>query len=41
MKMALCHPHGGKNDAAVRLVIGHNTITRKIQELGIDGAKDD
>ncbi|MDB5767546.1 MAG: ntrC, partial [Collimonas fungivorans] len=33
--------HGRKNDAAVRLGIGRNTITRKIQELGIAGAKDD
>ena len=41
MKMALRHTHGRKNDAAVRLGIGRNTITRKIQELGIDGAKDD
>ncbi|MEO6920870.1 MAG: nitrogen regulation protein NR(I) [Collimonas sp.] len=41
IKMALRHTHGRKNDAAVRLGIGRNTITRKIQELGIDGAKDD
>jgi two-component system, NtrC family, nitrogen regulation response regulator GlnG len=41
IKMALKHTHGRKNDAAVRLGIGRNTITRKIQELGIDGAKDD
>ncbi|MDP5008793.1 MAG: nitrogen regulation protein NR(I) [Glaciimonas sp.] len=41
IKMALKHTHGRKNDAAVRLGIGRNTITRKIQELGIVGAKDD
>jgi two-component system nitrogen regulation response regulator GlnG len=41
IKMALRHTHGRKNDAALRLGIGRNTITRKIQELGIDGAKDD
>ena len=41
IKTALKHTHGRKNDAAVRLGIGRNTITRKIQELGIDGAKDD
>ncbi|WP_211464403.1 nitrogen regulation protein NR(I) [Collimonas silvisoli] len=41
IKMALRHTHGRKNDAAVRLGIGRNTITRKIQELGIAGAKDD
>jgi two-component system nitrogen regulation response regulator GlnG len=33
---------GGKRvDAAQRLGIGRNTITRKIQELGIDGGADD
>ncbi len=41
IKMALRHTHGRKNDAAVRLGIGRNTITRKIAELGIDGAKDE
>jgi two-component system nitrogen regulation response regulator GlnG len=41
IKAALKHTHGRKNDAAVRLGIGRNTITRKIQELGIDGAKED
>ena len=41
IKIALKHTHGRKNDAAIRLGIGRNTITRKIQELGIDGAKDD
>lgn len=42
IKMALKHTHGRKNDAAVRLGIGRNTITRKIQELGInDDVKSD
>ncbi|RJX34104.1 MAG: nitrogen regulation protein NR(I) [Oxalobacter sp.] len=41
IKAALKHTHGRKNDAAVRLGIGRNTITRKIQELGIAGVKDD
>ena len=41
IKMALKHTHGRKNDAAMRLGIGRNTITRKIQELGIAGVKDD
>ncbi|HEV7619548.1 MAG TPA: nitrogen regulation protein NR(I) [Burkholderiaceae bacterium] len=41
IKTALKHTHGRKNDAAVRLGIGRNTITRKIHELGIDGAKED
>ncbi|WP_075258951.1 nitrogen regulation protein NR(I) [Herbaspirillum camelliae] len=41
IKVALKHTHGRKNDAAVRLGIGRNTITRKIQELGIGGAEDD
>jgi len=41
IKAALKHTHGRKNDAALRLGIGRNTITRKIQELGISGAKDD
>ena len=41
IKAALKHTHGRKNDAAVRLGIGRNTITRKIAELGIAGAKDD
>ncbi len=41
IKTALKHTHGRKNDAAIRLGIGRNTITRKIQELGIAGSKDD
>ena len=41
IKAALKHTHGRKNDAAIRLGIGRNTITRKIQELGIEGVKGD
>jgi len=41
IKTALKHTNGRKNDAAVRLGIGRNTITRKIHELGIDGAKEE
>lgn len=41
IRTALKHTHGRKNDAAMRLGIGRNTITRKIQELGIGGARDD
>ncbi len=41
IRIALKHTHGRKNDAAVRLGIGRNTITRKIAELGIAGAKDE
>ena len=41
IKTALKHTHGRKNDAAIRLGIGRNTITRKIQELGIAGTSDD
>ncbi len=41
IRTALKYTHGRKNDAAIRLGIGRNTITRKIAELGIDGAKDD
>jgi len=41
IKTALKHTHGRKNDAAMRLGIGRNTITRKIGELGIDGARDE
>ena len=41
IKTALRHTNGRKNDAAIRLGIGRNTITRKIQELGIDGARED
>lgn len=41
IKTALKYTNGRKNDAAIRLGIGRNTITRKIHELGIDGAKED
>jgi two-component system nitrogen regulation response regulator GlnG len=41
IRAALKHTHGRKNDAAVRLGIGRNTITRKIQELSIDGASEE
>ena len=41
IKTALKHTHGRKNDAAIRLGIGRNTITRKIQELGIAGTLED
>ena len=41
IKAALKYTHGRKNDAAQRLGIGRNTITRKIAELGIDGARDE
>lgn len=41
IKSALRYTHGRKNDAAIRLGIGRNTITRKINELGIDGAKEE
>ncbi|MDY7579660.1 nitrogen regulation protein NR(I) [Herbaspirillum sp. RTI4] len=41
IRMALRHTHGRKNDAAVRLGIGRNTITRKIQELGIGGSSEE
>ena len=41
IRAALKYTHGRKNDAAVRLGIGRNTITRKIAELGIGGAKDE
>jgi two-component system, NtrC family, nitrogen regulation response regulator GlnG len=41
IKAALKYTNGRKNDAAQRLGIGRNTITRKIAELGIDGARDE
>jgi two-component system, NtrC family, nitrogen regulation response regulator GlnG len=34
---ALRHTHGRRIDAASRLGVGRNTVTRKIQELGLDG----
>ena len=41
IQAALKHTKGRKNDAAIRLGIGRNTITRKIQELGIAEANED
>jgi two-component system nitrogen regulation response regulator GlnG len=41
IRVALRHTHGRRNDAATRLGIGRNTITRKIQELNITEAKED
>ncbi len=35
---ALQHTRGRKNEAAVLLGIGRNTLTRKIQELNIDSS---
>src|SRR3990167_967062 len=37
---ALGATHGGRMEAAQRLGIGRNTITRKIQELGLDAPDD-
>ena len=39
IQRALAHTGGRRVEAAVALGIGRNTITRKIQELGIDGGK--
>ena len=36
---ALAMTHGKRMEAALRLGIGRNTITRKIQELGLDSAE--
>ena len=36
IKSALAATHGKRIEAAQRLGIGRNTITRKIQELGLD-----
>jgi two-component system nitrogen regulation response regulator GlnG len=41
IQTALAHTRGRRIDAAHKLGIGRNTITRKIQELGIEGGKDD
>ena len=38
---ALAHSGGRRVEAATALGIGRNTITRKIQELGLDGARTD
>ena len=36
IRAALKHTHGRRIDAAVRLGVGRNTITRKIQDLGLE-----
>ena len=36
IKTALAHTHGRRIEAAQRLGIGRNTITRKVQELGLE-----
>ncbi|MGH6623012.1 MAG: sigma 54-interacting transcriptional regulator, partial [Burkholderiaceae bacterium] len=36
IRTALRHTHGRRIDAAARLGVGRNTITRKIQELGLE-----
>ena len=41
IKIALKFTKGRKNDAAIKLGIGRNTITRKIQELKIENQKND
>ncbi|GMV00870.1 MAG: hypothetical protein AMXMBFR52_05260 [Burkholderiales bacterium] len=40
LRVALQHTRGRRIDAALRLGIGRNTITRKIQELGLDADAD-
>ena len=41
IRTALAATHGRRTEAAQRLGIGRNTITRKIQELGLDAADDE
>ena len=36
IRTALANTHGRRIEAAQKLGIGRNTITRKIQELGLD-----
>ncbi len=36
IRTALKHTHGRRIDAATRLGVGRNTITRKIQDLGLE-----
>lgn len=36
IRTALKHTHGRRIDAATRLGLGRNTITRKIQDLGLE-----
>ena len=40
IRAALKHTHGRRLEAAAKLGIGRNTISRKIAELGIDGYND-
>jgi two-component system nitrogen regulation response regulator GlnG len=40
IRTALAATHGRRMEAAQRLGIGRNTITRKIQELGLDAPED-
>ena len=41
IRTALQATHGRRMEAAQRLGIGRNTITRKIQELGLDAHDDE
>ena len=41
IRTALAATHGRRTEAAQRLGIGRNTITRKIQELGLDAGEDE
>jgi two-component system nitrogen regulation response regulator GlnG len=41
IESALKHTHGRKRDAAVLLGWGRNTLTRKMNELGMNGSSDD
>ena len=36
IRTAFKHTHGRRIEAATRLGVGRNTITRKIQDLGLD-----
>jgi two-component system nitrogen regulation response regulator GlnG len=36
IRTALKHTHGRRIEAASKLGVGRNTITRKIQELGLE-----
>ena len=39
IEAALKHTSGRKQDAAQRLGLGRNTLTRKLKELGMSGAR--
>ena len=41
IRTALTATHGRRMEAAQRLGIGRNTITRKIQELALDASEED